>query len=125
MAMILNEFTPEVAKGVLSIWEQYLGFGRDGKIYRDIPSVLSAELLDESNWQRWDFWETRMGSRWGEDSKLTMLLFDGELTIASQVQYGGNFLDKDQKELALFAEESFNNDVADYLTSLTRSSLKC
>jgi len=83
--MKLAEFDENVARKVMDLWQEHLGFWHSFNLYCEHPAVLAACMTDREYWASGRF-EDRIGSRYTDDSKLLAYLRHGELEIACYVQ---------------------------------------
>ena len=80
-----KDFTVDVAKKVMELWREHLGFWYDNNRYLKDTELLVFSLQDPNSWITGRF-EDRIGSRYTDDSKLLVYLRDSGLEIECYAQ---------------------------------------
>ena len=114
--MKLKDFTPDVARQVIDLWEQHLGFFYKNRLCMDSPEFLASEVQDLENWATGRF-EPRIGSKFTDDSKLLVYFVGGDIEVKCYAQ-AHTAIGKERRHEAERAEESFNKAVKDYIRTL-------
>jgi hypothetical protein len=114
--MELRNFTVDVAKQVIRLWEEHLGFWYENNRYLEYPELLVSSLQDPSSWVTGRF-EDRIGSRYTDDSKLLVYLKNQGLEFECYAQAHTVFGEQKKQE-AERAEETFNQAVMEYVKTV-------
>ena len=115
--MHIKDFTPDVAKKVMELWNEHLGLHTLSRRYFENPGQLSSAVKDPYHWWAGRY-EDRIGSRWTEDSKLLIYsnrFGDDGLRIEAYVQAQNLMAARDEAERA---EETFNKAVMEYVRTV-------
>ena len=106
-----NEFTADIAKKVMELWKEHLGFFYGKHNYYENPQMLvdafNREILNIGVFQ------DRVGSRYSDDSKLTIKVIGNQVEFDCYVQAHG--VDKKKSEVA---EDKFNAAIKEYISTL-------
>jgi len=111
-----KDFTVDVAKKVMNLWKEHLGFCYDHNRYLKHPELFVSSLQDPNSWVTERF-EDRIGSRYTGDSRLLVYLRNEGLEIECYVQANTVF-GQDRKQEAERAEETFNRAVMEYVKTV-------
>jgi hypothetical protein len=110
-----EDFTVDVARKVMLLWKEHLGFWREHNHYMEHPEILASRLQKPSEWH--GTFQDRVGSKYTDDSKLRACLKDGELEISCYAQSHVVFGKKEKQE-AEKAQNDFNTAVMKYISNL-------
>jgi len=116
--MKLGDFSPDVAKRVMELWKEHLGFFYDtghASRYLEYPDMLADDVRNTSGWVT-SRYEDRFTSRFSDDSKFFVNLTLEGLEITCYVQYHGSV----GREEAEQAEKNFNKAVKEYIQNLSK-----
>jgi hypothetical protein len=114
--MKLGDLTVDIAKRVMSLWQEHLGFWYKNNRYLEHPELLVSSLQDPTCWTTGRF-EDRIGSMYTDDSKLLAYLRSEGLEFECYVQTHTVF-GQDRKQEAERAEEAFNRAVMEYVKTV-------
>lgn len=110
-----GDFTPDVAKKVIDIWQEHMGLWNEQDLYVIHPDILSSDMQDPRCWVTGRF-EARIGSRYTDDSKLIAYERGGVLELECYAQSHTVF--RDNRPEVERAQEAFNLAVREYTNSL-------
>ncbi len=110
--MRLEDFNVDVAKKVINLWKEHLGFWDKNNFYLNEPELLVFLLNDVDKWVTGRF-EERLGSKYTDDSKLLIYIENQNLKVECYAQTQTVF-GKINKEKAEDAEMNFNKIVSEY-----------
>lgn len=111
-----EQFTSGVAKRVMLLWKEHLGFFyRDHHYYTDAKLLVYA-LENPQSWLAGRF-EDRIGSRYTDDSKLLAYLRSGQLEFECYAQ-AQTVMGPEKRKEAENAEDAFNKAVHEYIQTV-------
>jgi hypothetical protein len=116
---MLTDFTPDVAKKVIGLWQEYMGFFYNdavSRLYVDSPELLVKRVGD--SFRQFGRFDERITSSFSDDSKLQIYPdWDGKIKFECYAQTQ-SMMGKERRDAAEKSQNAFNEAVRKYIDSL-------